>query len=68
MTEDNKIWSETDLHDLEWSARRGRSVEEIADYLGRSIAEVRAMAVRLGLELHGPEIVKPAPENDPNLT
>jgi hypothetical protein len=42
-------WSEIDLYDLAWAVRHGRSIEETADYLCRSITEVRTKAAELGL-------------------
>jgi hypothetical protein len=48
---DGKPWSEMDLFDLRNSLAYGRSVEEVAAFLGRSgtVEDVRRKAEELGL-------------------
>ena len=43
-------WSEMDLEDLRRGLRKGTSIEELADFLCRDIAEVEAKAAELRLD------------------
>ena len=48
-------WSETEIHDLRWAARQGRSLEDIAQHLGRSTADLERKACALGIALPTPD-------------
>jgi hypothetical protein len=46
---EGKPWSEMDLADLRNSLAHGRSIEDIADFLCRSVEEVRVKVAELKL-------------------
>jgi hypothetical protein len=61
-----KPWSEDDLFDLDSALDWGGSIEDIADFLGRDVAEVRAKACERDLpKLSNPGPIAPAVPVDP---
>ena len=42
-------WSEAEIHDLRWAAHKGRSFDEVAQYLGRPTADIERKARELGI-------------------
>ena len=51
MTDRHKRWTQTDIDDLRSGTARGMEVETIADALGRTVEDTRAMASRLRLRV-----------------
>lgn len=51
MTDKHQRWTQTNIDDLRSGIAGGISVEAIADTLGRTIDDTRAMALRLRLRV-----------------
>ncbi len=51
MTDRHKRWTQTDIDDLRSGTTGGMEVETIADALGRTVEDTRAMASRLRLRV-----------------
>lgn len=51
---EGKPWSEMDLEDLDSALKLGKPVEEIAEFLCRSVEEVRAKLAELS-QSHPPQ-------------
>lgn len=51
MTDRHKRWTQTDIDDLRSGTAGGMEVETIADALGRTVEDTRAMASRLRLRV-----------------
>lgn len=56
MSDRHRRWTQTDINDLRSGVVGGVGVEAIADALGRTVEDTRAMALRLRLRTE----VKPA--------
>ncbi len=51
MTSKHQRWTQTAINDLRSGIASGLEVETIADTLGRTVADTRAMAFRLRLRV-----------------
>lgn len=51
MINKNRRWTQTAIDDLRSGVANGLEVETIADALGRTVEDTRAMALRLRLRL-----------------
>lgn len=49
MTDTHQRWTQTSINDLRSGIAAGISIEAIADALGRTVEDTRAMALRLRL-------------------
>jgi hypothetical protein len=53
VTEKHQRWTQTDINDLRSGVAGGVEIEAIADALGRTVEDVRTMALRLRLRIEG---------------
>ena len=53
MTIKHQRWTQTNINDLRSGAAGGVGVEAIAEALGRTVEDTRAMALRLRLRVAG---------------
>jgi len=53
MTTKHQRWTQTNINDLRSGVAGGVSVEAIAEALGRTVEDIRTMAMRLRLRVTG---------------
>ena len=53
MTDKHQRWTQTDINDLRSGVAGGVEVEGIAEALGRTVEDTRAMVLRLRLRIEG---------------
>ncbi|WP_084583920.1 hypothetical protein [Sphingomonas azotifigens] len=51
MTDTHQRWTQTNINDLRSGITAGIGIEAIADALGRTVEDTRAMALRLRLRV-----------------